>query len=130
METGAVATPFEFKKYGQELAECQRYYYLHADTNSKTISSGGYFTATYVTGIVTFPTAMRAVPTLVASSGTDHFRALRNGEVDYFNSFLIASPGRNGARVYNSSQASGTAGHAAFLEVTDAAAYVAFSAEL
>jgi hypothetical protein len=27
LEVGPVATPFEFKSFGQELAECQRYYY-------------------------------------------------------------------------------------------------------
>jgi hypothetical protein len=34
LEVGAAATPFEFKSYGQELAECQRYYERYTASNS------------------------------------------------------------------------------------------------
>ena len=41
LEVGAVATPFEFKDYGTELAECQRYYYRVSVDSSVAYSCFG-----------------------------------------------------------------------------------------
>lgn len=61
LEVGPVATPFEFKSYGQELRECQRYYYRHV-TGINDISSGYYYIAGEVQGFVQMPTTMRTNP--------------------------------------------------------------------
>ena len=58
LETGSVATPFERRPYGTELALCQRYF--------QQISSGGIGSAHYTTAVTLggqFPVAMRATPT-------------------------------------------------------------------
>jgi hypothetical protein len=42
MEVGKVATPFEYRSYGQELALCQRYFQTLNDTDTFNSSSGPY----------------------------------------------------------------------------------------
>jgi len=66
LEMGSVATDFEHRSYGEELALCQRYF------ASITGSSGGYGTALAVIGqnaygrMANLPVPMRAVPTCAA----------------------------------------------------------------
>jgi hypothetical protein len=59
LETGPVATEFEFEPYGTTLAKCQRYYY--------SVSNYGYIATQFTNGridvIVDFPTTMRSSPT-------------------------------------------------------------------
>jgi len=66
LEVGTVATNFEHRSYGEELALCQRYYYhsgsLNAGQNGQAVS-GGY--STYFGASWTFPTTMRTSPTIL-----------------------------------------------------------------
>ena len=63
LETGSVATSFERRMYGQELALCQRYYWE---------STGTHYGCSYSTSnafvIDTFPSEMRATPTITVAS--------------------------------------------------------------
>ena len=74
MEVGSVATPFEHRSYGEELALCQRYYY------DPKLSSGNYWwlhpvvtdsTGSYRRGSFPLPTAMRADPTATLTGATN-----------------------------------------------------------
>jgi hypothetical protein len=58
LERGSVATPFEYRQYGQELALCQRYYQL-----SNALAGVADATTTRMGVNVTWGTAMRATPT-------------------------------------------------------------------
>jgi hypothetical protein len=63
LEPGTVATPFEFRPYGTELALCQRYYY---QTPTGTILGYMWPSSSAATGrafYVKFPVSMRAAPT-------------------------------------------------------------------
>jgi hypothetical protein len=60
LEVGAVATPFEFKPFAQDLAECQRYYYI-TKTNEPT---GNCNSTTQAVFSCRLPITMRAVPSL------------------------------------------------------------------
>ncbi len=63
LEQGSVATPFEYRPIGTELALCQRYNTVIA------VADLGYSTATVNAGGVTFfPVPMRATPTLSANA--------------------------------------------------------------
>ena len=65
LELGKVATPFEHRSYGEELALCQRYYWKGGLANSGV--SYRYAESSldrYDIGDVSFPVAMRASPTL------------------------------------------------------------------
>lgn len=58
LEAGRVATPFEMRQYGAELALCQRYYQKASAYNGIAGSSAT------VNGVVPFSVVMRAAPTL------------------------------------------------------------------
>jgi hypothetical protein len=75
LEVGSVATPFERKDYGRELAMCQRYYY---SWSSSGLSDNYYFYSPYVSSPPNttasvgyfFPVTMRANPTMVGTGLT------------------------------------------------------------
>jgi hypothetical protein len=78
LEAGSVATPFERRPYGTELALCQRYYYKKTGALYQTFGTG-YASAT--TGVVIqiyHPIEMRAAPT-IAMGGT--LRLIEGGAV-------------------------------------------------
>jgi hypothetical protein len=62
LEVGSTATEFEHRAFGDELARCQRYYYKHLSQvwGYRTIPYG----STYARASLTFPTQMRASPTI------------------------------------------------------------------
>ena len=63
-ELGSVATDFEHRSYGEELALCQRYYYSEDFT---PYNVGFAFNTTQITvNAIKFPVAMRVVPTITA----------------------------------------------------------------
>lgn len=62
LEAGTVATPFERRQYGQELALCQRYYQAGLARLRGTQASG------VLESTMLFPVTMRATPTM---TGTD-----------------------------------------------------------
>ena len=130
LEVGTAATPFEFKPFGQELQECQRYFYMHASGTAKAICMAANVATTTAEGTIFFPTSMRAAPTIYAASGTDYYQFYRNSAVDGFNSFLVEIGTENAINVYNATQISGTAGHAGYFYTNNAAAYIGFSADL
>jgi hypothetical protein len=115
LEAGTVATPFEHRSYGQELALCQRYFEktydqsvvlgtatdlgCQYDSNSATVTSGG--------GPIRFAVTKRSIPTITSystntgASGKVH---LRSQGVDVTPSIDLI--GQTGARV-SYSQSSG-----------------------
>jgi len=72
LEAGSVATPFEHRLYGQELALCQRYYYRTSGGSiGARITQAGYAINTTVVRVHNvFPVAMRVAPTAMEQSGT------------------------------------------------------------
>jgi hypothetical protein len=71
LEVGSVATPFEHRSYGEELALCQRYYYkIKADNNSDCLAMGFNRNTTAGQYFVNFQVQMRASPTALEQSGT------------------------------------------------------------
>lgn len=68
LEVGSVATPFEHRSYGEELALCQRYYasmddylWIPLTRTSDNLRMGSYY----------FPQVMRSVPSITATVGLD-----------------------------------------------------------
>jgi len=75
LEEGSVATPFEHRQYGQELALCQRYYErFTSESASATLITGAIVSgATSGQGSYKLVTTMRATPTLSDNSATSTF---------------------------------------------------------
>ncbi len=74
LEVGSVATDFEHRSFGQELALCERYYYRTANDGSTTNLLGVTIeSSTKAAGGQPHPTRMRAVPTIAFGSGTRLF---------------------------------------------------------
>jgi len=71
LEPGTVATPFERRSFGQELALCQRYFYKPSVSYIEQSYGGGVGAGTSTQ--IYFPTQMRATPTITAawSSGVN-----------------------------------------------------------
>ena len=135
LEVGSVATPFEHRSYGDELARCQRYYYRHADGSQNSnagLGSGLWYQTTDVYISIHFPTTMRANPTLKFNRPTTTcFRAFRGGTSSLTDDLATQEAAPNCAiiQLYNLS-AAGTQGQATWCQVADASAYVAFESEL
>jgi len=67
LEVGSVATPFEHRSYGEELARCQRYYEEYA-TNYLPAHYTGYMDE-FITNRVHFKIRKRTTPTISLKSG-------------------------------------------------------------
>ena len=117
LELGKVATPFEHRSYGEELALCQRYYQKLPFTGS-----GYQFTATHVGGgswrsAVRLTVPMRAVPTVSTnySSATNDLEFIDGGSTINVSS-ISGAFGQNEHLInFNGSLASSPSGNAAVL---------------
>jgi hypothetical protein len=92
LEVGSVATDFEHRSYGEELALCQRYYQRYVPTDTSLSIGRGYCGANpHCMGDFQFP-VMRTTPTF--SSGQAHAGcvgdvtlssvSMNNGSIGYF----------------------------------------------
>jgi len=82
LEVGSVATPFEHRSFGEELALCQRYFQRYgqgSSSNRHFLATVAFSSSTDSAFIINLPTSMRAVPTLSFSS----LQVLRGG-VGYY----------------------------------------------
>jgi hypothetical protein len=129
LEAGSVATPFERRPYGTELALCQRYYYK---TTIGRQGTGFAKTTTVAEVYVPFQVNMRVAPTALEQSGTasDYLLVYQNtaqacSAVPTFGNGAIT----NGA--VNFTVSSGlTAGNGLSAGSNSASSYLAWSAEL
>jgi hypothetical protein len=135
VEYGSIATPFQTASGGSiqnELAMCQRYYYKHGASGGTNagITSGGFYTASTVIGVVNFPVTMRTGPTMAVTSGTNFYQAVSGNGLDNLNSFTQDSGNTNASQIFNNSEASGNIGYYANLISNNASSSIAWSAEL
>ena len=130
LEVGSVATDFEHKSYGQELALCQRYYFHLVSGNDKLIGLGMNYGNPDFFAEVTFPVTMRAAPSLDITTGTNYYRMYQaNSSGDDMDSFVISRANTNKCNLYDSGSG-GSIGKGGLLVTNNASASVAFSSEL
>ena len=132
LEAGTTASDFEFLPVDVNLERCQRYYYTHVTGNNQHIGMGGYYSNTYVTCGVTFPTTMRSAPSLEQTTGTEYYRFYVYNGSDNFDSFAggIQQPTTNSAGIDSNSGVSGTSGRAGRFVTYNSSSKISFGAEL
>jgi len=97
LEVGTVATPFEHRSYGEELALCQRYYYKIGPADNIPFGFCFVRSSNECRPLIHFPTQMRVAPTAVESTGTaSDYRVFYNNDQTVIAqsapAFDIASP--------------------------------------
>jgi len=134
LEVGSVATPFERRPYGTELALCQRYYYkMQATSGSSYFGVGHCPTTSLGTGNIFFPVTMRAQPSALEQSGTaGDYRVTHSGTNTTCSSVPAISGDMNlyGADVQFIVASGLTVGRGCQLRAVNSSAYLAWSAEL
>ena len=133
-ELGEGATPFEHLPYAENLAKCQRYLYVVVPKGVGATSyfgNGLYYTSSVAMGFIHYPVTMRAVPTLEIANATNDFGIYSNGGLDGLDDFYLNSANTKAMNIANASDASGTAGHAGGLFISDSTnAYLYIKARL
>jgi hypothetical protein len=134
LEQNTSATPFERRLYGQELANCQRYYY-RVLANALGYVFGQSFNAatTLARGVVNFPTTMRTEITALEQSGTASNYQVAHGNLTLTSCSSVPtfSTGQKESCAVNFTVSSGlTAGNGSLIRAADSSAYLGFSAEL
>ena len=134
--TSSTLPPFQHESFGDSLARCQRYYYFHVseginnDTDT-TISLSSQYNSSSVKGFITFPTRMRATPTLDQNTGANMYRVYENNSNATMTSLTLSSESTRATGCFTAgSSVSVTAGSCGALQTMDGTAFVAFNAEL
>ncbi len=135
LEVGSVATDFEHRSFAQELALCQRYFYMAAsgaDSSTATVALAFAYQTTSARAVIHFPVTMRTVPDNYEVGGTDYFRVFQgNGVNDYPDTVGTANERPNMAEINLTDDVSGlTVGQACLFRLNNAAARIGFTAEL
>ena len=133
LEAGSVATPFEHRQYGQELALCQRYYFRNNYTGSNRIvamfqafSSAGVYGKYF-----DLPVQMRATPTCSASSATHFSASQANSALSAFTNITFGDSTQNFVASGGLTTAGSlSAGNASNVVSTSSSGWIDASAEL
>ena len=131
LEVGDVATDFEHRSYADELTRCERYFQVLAKGDSLYLTNCMFYTATTITGVMTYKTQMRSQPTLHQEAVTNGYVIYHNGNGDSFNSFTgLTGHDKDATGIYITSGVTGTAGHCGGMYLNDASCIVALKAEM
>ena len=137
LEPGTVATPFEFRPYGTELALCQRYFYrpgfnTSIDTSSiMNFAMGASWLTTMADILIPFPVQMRDWPVLGKSPTIGNLCVLNTGSGALALTGLVIQTNSTVGPTLRATVAGGlTVGAATMLARVNINGYIDFSAEL
>lgn len=134
-ELGPVATTFEQRPYGMELALCQQYFYRLSGNTNTPVSIGYADSSTSVKHVATFPCTMRVVPTAFTTSATAGqfiITVPAGGGLGSATSVPTSSNAGLNTALLSVANTGGayTAGQTSLLQLSNSSTYVAWSAEL
>ena len=132
LEEGSVATPFEQRPIGLELALCQRYYYRVSSDSAVLGPAFSVYTNNKLRLIVPFPVTMRAAPAALEQTGTaSNYGIFFSGATTACTAVPVHVPGAPWFGQVELTASSGhSAGQAGSCFANAAGAYLGFSAEL
>ena len=119
LEVGSVATDFEHRSFGQELALCQRYCYVlirHDGVMTGAQSLGGtgsFYSTDGVYMSMNFPVTMRATPTFSCVNKTNALRFPSAGSSRHLPTLSMTHAHSNACTLYGNTTTTTTAGNAA-----------------
>ena len=127
LEVSSVATDFEHRSFGQELALCQRYFYRLAGDDT-TITTG-HQNGAYGIFPIQYPQEMRTQPTGTAQTVTDAYSFYYEGSVARINTINLAAHNNRHGNLESTSYNT-TNGTVGMIRITNSSAYIDISAEL
>ena len=135
LEKGSVATPFEFRQFGTELALCQRYYYQWQALSGANTTFCNVFAISTTNGYGTFklPVTMRTSPSLTTTGTAANYRIFIGATSYNCNAVpFMDTAGVDVSALQFPTAGTFTAGNAGFAQATatTGVAYLGFSAEL
>ena len=134
LEIGNSASDFAHESYNETLRKCQRYYYVHAEGAWKSIGVGVMYQGSNMFTFIKLPVNMRNTPTLDQTTGTNYYSAYLGASADEWTGFgglWNATDTMVGLNVGTGQGLSlGSDGQSAMVVTANAAAFLAFSAEL
>jgi hypothetical protein len=133
LEVGSVATPFERRPFGTELALCQRYCYVVATAGGYSTygTTGQFVSTTRVDFPILFPTYMRASPTGTYTAANTYLPSSAGADFTPSAVASVAGSASSQAITVSFTVSGATAGRAATLtDLNTATSKMTFSAEL
>jgi len=129
LELGSVATDFEHRSYGEELALCQRYYQdlCHGSADG-SLATATYYITNAVYGVANLVVEMRTVPTVTCPDATD-FKVFSNGGGIPTNTFSAGTVNPKSVEVRFGTLYPGVQGHGCFVRQNIAGASIKCDAE-
>ena len=98
-ELGSVSSDFEYRSFGQELALCQRYCVVDVTSRNWYNASGANV---YDYQLISWPTTMRATPTITYGSNVEMTNVNTSGGVNGHGSAYVTTSGWNYSPLSNS----------------------------
>ena len=132
LELGSVATDFEHRSYGEELALCQRYYEVlnKLDGNASAVCNAAFYSSANIYGIIKFAVEKRAVPSISLPPASS-LKVYRNGGSGYGTNRYADMPDEHGFRFSISGLSGGVINGACWVETdSDVTNSLAADAEL
>jgi len=130
LEAGTVATPFERRQFGQELALCQRYLPAFVSTSTNNTIPGSFFgaAATAASGSYSFMVRSRVPPTGITISSGSHFTLTRpsTGSITA-TGINFAAAGTDAAQLEFTAASGLVADQSYFARSNNASAYILFT---
>jgi len=139
LEVGSVATDFEHRLFGQELALCQRYcQVIKGGTAASSTQVALTENATLYNGDILYCTiplrvSMRTAPSLEVTTGTNYYVVYTNGTGTDLTGSGMALNGNTSPDnmvIYQSGTSLGTSGHGAMIRLNNASSKLIFNSEL
>ena len=132
LEVGSVATDFEHRSFGQELALCERYCQVIAEGANRYFATSFAYNSSLAIGCFTYKTQMRSEPSLIQTTGTNYYFLAQANTIHNFTEFeALSHVGKHASGIYpKTSQISVTQGQAGGISTVNAAAKILLSAEL
>ena len=130
LEVGSVATPFEHRKFGDEMNACRRYFYMLSHGEITAPLYGMAYAATNAHVVANFPVEMRAIPTLYKVESSGSYAHIRYGAVDYIDSLVLNIAASKNHMELMASGSMSNGGYSGIIRIHNTSNRLGFDAEL